>query len=268
MQILIIGGGTMGITYAQSFLRSHITNQENLMILEKSIDRALKLAEKNIGTVYGIPEDCIPNADLIILAVKPQDSDKLFETIRPMIQAQQVVLSIMAGVKIPTIQAGLGIKKVVRSMPNLPSQIGMGMTAFTASAEVTRIELITVQNLLNTAGKTIYVDREDAIDAATAVSGSGPAYVWYFMQAMIESAKGLGFSEAEAELLVGQTFRGAIDLYNQTDLSCAQWIARVSSKGGTTEAATKNFGETEVHERINKGIVAAYNRAVELGKND
>ena len=266
MNILIIGGGNMGSTYAASFLRSHIANKENMMILEKSPEKAIQLSTKDIGKVYGLAEDCIPNADLIILAVKPQDTSKLFASIKPHVDGQQVFLSIMAGVKMQTICKALGVKKVIRAMPNLPAQIGMGMTAFTSSDEVTRIELVTVQNLLNTTGKTIYVEKEEAIDAATAISGSGPAYVFYFMRAMMESAKEMGFSESEAELLVSQTFRGAVELHNKSNFSCNEWIQKVSSKGGTTEAALKNFNAETIHSNIKKGAKAALDRAVELGE--
>jgi len=140
----------MGMTYAESFIRSHITNKEDMMILEKSPERAIELAKRDIGTVYGNPEECIQSADLVIFAVKPQDSDVLFQKLKPHIDSQQVFLSIMAGVKIETISNALGAKKIIRAMPNLPAQIGMGMTAFTSSNEVTRIELVMVQNLLNT----------------------------------------------------------------------------------------------------------------------
>lgn len=256
----------MGLTYAQSFLRSHITSQDQMMILEKSPEKAASLAKLDIGTVYGTADGCLENADLIILAVKPQDAPALFATLRPYVDAQQVFLSIMAGVTISGICEGLGVRKVIRAMPNLPAQIGMGMTAFTSSDDVTRIELVTVQNLLNTTGKTVYVEQETAIDAATAISGSGPAYVWFFMQAMMQAALELGFSESEAELLVSQTFRGAIELYNKTDLSFQEWINRVSSKGGTTEAAMKTYREKAVHEDIIAGARAAFERAVELGK--
>jgi len=266
MQILIIGGGNMGLTYAQSFLRSHITTKSNMMILEKSPEKAEELSKKDIGIIHGSPESCLPTADLIILAVKPQDCFQLFEQIIPLVNAQQVFLSIMAGVKIASIQKGLQVKKIIRAMPNLPAQIGMGMTAFTSSDEVTRIELVTVQNLLNTTGKTIYVENESFIDAATAISGSGPAYVWYFMDAMMVAAREMGFSHSEADLLVGQTFRGAIELYSKTDLSCEEWIQMVSSKGGTTEAAMKTYRERLVHEDIVLGAKAALERAIELGK--
>lgn len=266
MKILIIGGGNMGMTYAESFIRSHITNKEDMMILEKSPERAVELAKRDIGTVYGNPEDCIQSADLVIFAVKPQDSDTLFEKLKPHIDSQQVFLSIMAGVKLETISNALGAKKVIRAMPNLPAQIGMGMTAFTSSNEVTRIELVMVQNLLNTTGKTIYVEKEKSIDAATAISGSGPAYVFYFMDAMMKAAKGMGFNESEAELLVKQTFRGAVDLYKKNNLSCEEWISKVASKGGTTEAAMKCYREKELYEDIIAGANAAFERAVELGK--
>lgn len=266
MKILIIGGGNMGLTYAQSFLRSHITNKSDMMILEKSPEKAAILAQKDIGTVFGRPEECIHNADLVILAVKPQDSPKLFEALRPNIDPQQVFLSIMAGVKIDTIGAALGAPKIIRAMPNLPAQIGMGMTAFTSSEAVTRIELVTVQNLLSTTGKSVYVENEASIDAATAISGSGPAYVWYFMNAMTSAARDMGFSQSESELLVSQTFKGAIDLYNKSSLSCEEWIDRVCSKGGTTEAAMNAYQLGDVHRKIVEGANAALNRAIELGK--
>jgi pyrroline-5-carboxylate reductase len=266
MKILIIGGGNMGLTYAQSFLRSHICTPADMMLLEKSPERATVLAQKAIGTVYGGPEECLRTADLVILAVKPQDVPELFGHIAPMTDPQQVFLSIMAGVKIQTIREGLGVSKVIRAMPNLPAQLGQGMTAFTSSEEVTRIELVTVQNLLNTTGKTLYVEKEEAIDAATAVSGSGPAYVFYFMESMMQAAREMGFSPSEAGLLVGQTFLGATELYLASGLSCQEWIQRVASKGGTTEAAIARFGEDLLDKRIGDGLKAALDRAGELGK--
>lgn len=266
MKILIIGGGNMGMTYAESFLRSHIADKGNMMILEKATDKTSGLIKMDIGTVYLNPEDCMKGADLIILAVKPQDAPALFEQIKPLADSQQVFLSIMAGVEIKTIAEGLGVKKIVRAMPNLPAQIGMGMTAFTSSDEVTRIELVMVQNLLSTTGKTVYVENESAIDAATAISGSGPAYVWYFMNALITAASDMGFSPSEAELLVSQTFRGAIELYSKTNLSCEEWIDKVCSRGGTTEAALRTYRENAVHDDIITGAIAALQRAVELGK--
>ena len=266
MKILIIGGGNMGLSYAQSFLRAHIASKEDMMILEKSPERAAALAQKDIGTVYDSPEICLERADLIILAVKPQDTESLFGALRQHVHPQQVFLSIMAGVKIATIAEALGVSKVIRAMPNLPAQIGRGMTAFTSSDAVTRIELVMVQNLLNTTGKTVYVEEETFIDATTAISGSGPAYVWYFMDSMMNAAREMGFSDSEAELLVSQTFIGAVELYLATNFSCQEWIQRVASRGGTTEAALKSFGENNLNSDIISGAFAALHRAEELGK--
>lgn len=266
MKILIIGGGNMGLTYAQAFLRSHITTKQDLMILEKSEEKWPELESLDIGTVCKRPEDCLAHADLVILAVKPQDSGVLFEKIRPMVDPQQVFLSIMAGVKMANIAGSIGAHKIIRAMPNLPAQIGMGMTAFTSTDEVTRIELVTVQNLLNTTGKTVYVENETLIDAATAISGSGPAYVWYFMNALISAAKQVGFKDSEAEMLVSQTFQGAIDLFHQSNFTCEEWIKKVASKGGTTEAALASFTQNAVFQDIVSGAVAAFERAKELGK--
>lgn len=265
MKILVIGGGNMGLTYARSFLRSNSTNHSDLMILEKSAKKAAALAQQNIGTVYATPDTCLHQADLIILAVKPQDSTALFDTLRPHVDPQQVFVSIMAGITVATIAEALGISKVIRAMPNLPAQIGMGMTVFTSTDAVTRIELVMVQNLINTTGKSIYVEKEAAIDAATAISGSGPAYVWYFMNSLIQAAQDMGFSPSESELLVSQTFKGAIDLFDKTDFSCSEWITKVCSRGGTTEAALQSYATTTLEAGIVEGARAALKRAEELG---
>lgn len=265
MKILIIGAGNMGLTYAQSFTRSHIAGKSNLMILVKSAEKAEEMSKRDIGMIYSDPESCLPQADLIILAVKPQDADALFRSIRPYTDPQQVFLSIMAGVTVDAIAGALGVRKVIRAMPNLPSQIGMGMTAFTSTEDVTRIELVLIQNLLNTTGKTIYVEDEKLINAATAISGSGPAYVFFFMKALMNAALEMGFSASEAELLVSQTFSGTTDLYNKADFTCDEWIKKVASKGGTTEAALKVYEQGTLYEDIINGAKAALNRAIELG---
>jgi pyrroline-5-carboxylate reductase len=266
MKILILGAGNMGMTYAQCLLRSRIVTSENLMVLCRSYDKANHLSQIHEGRFFSNPSLCVPEADLLILAVKPQDSKRLFEEIEGLTTPGQVFISIMAGVRMSAVAQAIGSEKIIRAMPNLPAQIGAGVTAFTSTDSVTRIELVMVQNLLSTTGKTVYVEQEDMLDAATAISGSGPAYVYFFMNAMIEAAIKMGFSASEAELLVSQTFTGAVDLYNKSDFSCENWIGRVASKGGTTEAALRVFRETGVHDDIVAGANAALLRARELGK--
>ncbi len=266
MKTIIIGGGNMGSTFARSFLSAHIIRPDDLTIVERNVEALQRLRELNIHlkTTSG---DFVKDSQLIVLAVKPQDSASLYPRLKPHIREDHhIVLSIMAGVKVDTIEKELGIKRIIRAMPNLPAQIGMGMTGFTANEEVTRNELIQVQNLLSTTGKAIYFEEERMLDAVTAVSGSGPAYVYYYMDAMIKAACEIGFNESQAELLVWQTFLGAIHLQNKNAISCEEWIKRVASRGGTTEAALKVFNETAIGDSIQKGLKAAFNRAVELGE--
>lgn len=266
MKILIVGGGNMGLTYAKSLLNAHIVNEESLMLLEKSEEKAEKIKELNVGTVFGEPDNYIKEADLIILAVKPQDSEVLFGKIKNFIDHQQVVLSIMAGIPIEKISIALGSKKIIRAMPNLPAQVGSGMTVYTSSEDVTRIELVMVQNILNSTGKTIYVDKEQLIDASTAISGSGPAYVFYYIQSLIDSAMNLGFSKSEAELLAYTTFKGTINLFNKHNFSCEEWISKVASRGGTTEAALNSYKQNDVKNKLGEAYTAAFKRARELSK--
>jgi pyrroline-5-carboxylate reductase len=266
MKILVLGGGNMGLSYSQSFLRSRIVTPDQLMVLCRTSEKSVILSQQYEGRFFSDPQQCVSQADLLILSVKPQDAAHLFSAIKPYLQPGQVFLSIMAGVTLSTISNALGVDKVIRAMPNLPSQVGAGVTAFSSTDQVTRIELVMVQNLLNTTGKTLYVEREDMIDAATAISGSGPAYVFFFMDALIEAAKSMGFNQSESELLVSQTFQGAAELYSKTNLTCGEWIAKVASRGGTTEAALAVFNQTAVHKDIIAGANAAFERARELGK--
>jgi pyrroline-5-carboxylate reductase len=153
-------------------------------------------------------------------------------------------------------------------MPNLPAKVGLGLTSYVSSPEVSRIELLTVESLLNTTGKSIRVNNENLIDASTGISGSGPAYVFYFMQSMMEAALQMGFSTNESKLLVSQTFTGAIELFNQSNLSPNSWMEKVASKGGTTQAALDSMDGNNVNELIKEAAFAAFTRAVELGKEN
>ena len=265
MKILIVGSGNMGKTYARSFLASRFVAEKDLFILDKNREQVTGLPEVSSGNVFDKPAAFVSECEIVILAVKPQDFTDLAFQIKPFVKPHQLVLSIMAGIKIDTIIHRLVVDRVVRCMPNLPAQIGMGMTVFTSSPGIDKKELFTVQNLINTTGKSVYVEDENMIDAATAISGSGPAYVYYFMEAMIQAGVKMGFTLSEAELLVNQTFMGAVHLHNQNELTCNEWIKKVASRGGTTEAALKVFDNFGLNDKTGAGLVAAYDRARELG---
>ena len=265
MKVLIIGYGNMGRTYANSFISSRFIKPEDIFVLVRNSDFSTIesiIPKSNFSTSVS---DKIGGFDIVILAVKPQDFNVLAASIKPYLKDSQIIFSVMAGITIYKLETLLSCSKIVRSMPNIPTQIGMGMTVFSASANVDRKELFIIQNLINTTGKSVYVENEKLIDAATAISGSGPAYVFYFMNSMIKAAVDLGFNESEAELLVNQTFMGSVAIQNSYSLSNEEWIAKVASKGGTTESALRIFEKGILNETIIDGVKAANERALELG---
>jgi len=265
MKVLIVGYGNMGKTYSNSFISSRFIKPEDIYLFVKNSSKTILengVLEKNC---FEKPTSEIGNFDILILAVKPQDFRDLASKIKPFLNNHQIILSIMAGVTIATLQTALGCEKIIRSMPNIPSQIGLGMTVFSAANSVDRKELFIIQNLINTTGKSIYIEDENLLNAATAISGSGPAYVFFFMNAMIKAAVELGFNESEAELMVNQTFMGSVAIQNSHSLSNEQWIKKVASKGGTTESALQIFEIGYLQDIIVNAIKAANNRAIELG---
>lgn len=151
-------------------------------------------------------------------------------------------------------------------MPNLPAQVGKGVTSFTVSKHVSKLEAKLVKSLLDTTGISVKVKNEKFIDASTSISGSGPAYVFYFMESMMQAAQDMGFTEKVSKILVSQTFEGAVELFNQSDLSPKKWMDRVASKGGTTRAALDSMEDNNIRELIHDAAYAAFDRAVELGK--
>lgn len=265
MNILVIGAGNMGLTYAEGMMSSPLLGRKKLKIYDTDPVKIKKLQTENNFDVYDSLSGCLPSADLIFIAVKPYHCEGLFKEMMPMVNENQVVVSLMAGVTIQHIQDSLGLLKVVRTMPNLPAQVGKGVTSYTEAKEVTRIELLTIRNLLDTTGESIHVSTEKFIDATTGISGSGPAYVFYFMQSMLEAAKKMGFSDNDSKVLVSNTFEGAIALFNHSDISPKKWMDKVASKGGTTRAALDSMNDNNVKELIKDAAYAAFDRAVELG---
>jgi len=268
MNILVIGAGNMGLAYAKALTKSKFLSDSKLMIYDTNSETTKELLKVTAFDVYTNLKGCLPKADIVFIAVKPFHADELFKELKSISRKDQVIVSLMAGVTIKSIQDGLGINKVVRAMPNLPAQVGKGLTSFTTSSEVSGLERSTVQQLLNTTGKSVHLDTENDIDASTGISGSGPAYVFYFMQSMMEAAQKMGFSDHDSKVLVGQTFEGAIALFNQSDLTPATWMNKVASKGGTTRAALDSMDNNNIKDLIKEAAYAAFHRAVELGKDE
>ncbi len=267
MKVLVIGAGNMGLTYAQGMSKSKLLKKKNIMVLDKSDEKLEEVDQISYFDAYSELHECVPQADIIFIAVKPYHAEPLFKKISSLVTSDQIVISIMAGITIKTIKSLLGLQKIVRAMPNLPAKVGEGVTSYVASSKVSRLEMIVVESLLDTTGKSIQVNNENLIDASTGISGSGPAYVFYFMQSMMEAAQQMGFTRNESKVLVSQTFTGAVELFNQSDLSPNSWMEKVASKGGTTRAALDSMEDNNVNELIKDAAFAAFNKAIELGKN-
>lgn len=264
LNITLVGCGNMGRTYAEAFLGSRMLERKNLWVLERSPEKCSALNKAGFSNTAYQPGPFITQADAVLLAIKPQDAANVLPQIKPFVREDTLVISIMAGVTLARVQQLAGTTKVIRAMPNLPAQVRQGITVYTAGPSLSRTELLLVQNLLGSTGKCLYVEGESLLDAATAISGSGPGYVFHLMDLITKEAQQLGFSAAQAALLVEQTFLGAAQLVHTDGTPPAEWVGRVASRGGTTQAALDAFAQAGLARAIHEGIAAAYRRAGEL----
>ncbi|CAA7389792.1 pyrroline-5-carboxylate reductase [Chryseobacterium fistulae] len=265
MKIAILGAGNMGLSFSKSFLKYELIKPENLHLITRNKSKVSKISEEfpksKISTFEEI-EDL--DANLVIIAVKPQDFSYVTDNIHFPFRENQMILSIMAGIKIEKIQTLLKHPLVVRAMPNSPTLLGMGITGYTAAEGISFSQLINIERLLNSTGRSVYLEDENLLDGVTALSGSGPAYFYYIIDAMIKAGIEMGIEENLSQLFVKQTMLGAYHLINNSDKSLEELINDVASKGGTTEAALKMFEESSLKEVLKKGILKAEERAKEL----
>ncbi|MCX6312092.1 MAG: pyrroline-5-carboxylate reductase [Bacteroidetes bacterium] len=267
MKVTIIGCGNMGLVYARAFLRYNIVSKSELLLAEKNESRRDHLLQLDLGEVVLADDPKISQSELIILALKPQDFHELAPKIKMNLNPNVIILSIMAGITITQLENYLAHSTIIRAMPNSPVEVGMGMTGFSAHASVTMAQVHKVENLLATTGRTAYFENENLLNAVTALSGSGPAYFYYILRAMIDAGKQMGMEETTATTLVKQTMLGAFHLVNNADKSFDELIKTVASKGGTTEAAIKVFEEQGLHKALVDGILRAEARGIELAGN-
>ena len=265
MKIAIIGAGNMGVAFSRSFLKYELVKPQNLQLIIRSEEKIGKIKKEFPELkVSFFDEANIDDADLIIISVKPQDFPFVAQNLPFKFREEQIILSIMAGVKIEKIQDLLQHKNVVRAMPNSPTLIGMGITGYTAAEGITFNQILQIERLLYSSGRAVYLEDENLLDSVTALSGSGPAYFYYFVDAMIKAGIKMGINENLSKLFVKQTMVGAYHLINNSDKNLDELIKEVASKGGTTEAALQVFNENSLKEIVENGILAAENRAREL----
>lgn len=262
--IAFIGGGNMAGAMLGGLHKQGVPASQ-IMVVEPNAQ-----ARERLEAAYGVKAQAQASADLlragiVVWAVKPQILKDVALATRPHVSDSALHLSIAAGVRLGSLQKWLGTARLVRAMPNTPALIGQGISGLYAHVDVSELQKSWVQEVMAALGQTVWVDEEQLIDAVTAVSGSGPAYVYYFAEAMVQAGVTLGLSPEQARLLALETFIGAASLAKSSDLSLSDLREQVTSKGGTTFAALTTMQSHFVGESIKKGTLAAAVRAQQLG---
>ncbi len=268
-KIAFIGPGVMAEAIIAGLIRQKVAQPSNLLASGPRIERVEELKSK-----YGIEPitdnaAAAKSAEVIILSVKPQRLDAVLLGMQGSVKPEALVLSIVAGAPIAKIGGILKHESVVRAMPNTPAQIGEGITVWTAAKAVSSEHKEIARQILAALGQEIYLEEEYYLDMATALSGTGPAYVFLFMEAMVDAGVHLGFPRRVAEQLVAQTVRGSVDFYTRTSdpVHLARLRNQVTSPGGTSAAALYYLEKAGFRTAISRAVWAAYERSRELGKD-
>lgn len=264
-KIAIIGPGVMGNTIALSLIQTGKLSPQQIIMAGPNQDRLNQL-QAELGVRISNNHEAAGAADVVILAVKPQRLDQAAQSIKSALCPGKLVISILAGVPLAALEQKLGTRCLVRAMPNTPARIGMGITVWTKAADVDDEQHETAARIMQTLGEEIFVADEAYLDMATALSGTGPAYVFLFMEAMIDAGVHMGFPRRIAEQLVIQTLRGSTEFYLQSREHPAQLRNDVTSPGGTSAEALYYLEKAGFRTAVSLAIWAAYQRGIELGK--
>ncbi len=266
MKIAFIGGGNMGEAMLSAILEKGLSKPDSVWVSDINEARR-EYIRKRYGVVVFASNRLAADesSDVLVLAIKPQNLAEAMTGLSGHLKPAQLVLSIVAGARIKTLCQGLAHRNVVRSMPNTPAQIGEGVAVWTATAEVTDEQRGWAGTILGAMGKEIYVDDEKYLDMATAVSGSGPAYFFLFVESLVESAVNIGLPRETAESLVLQTMLGSARLIQRSGKPPAELRRMVTSPGGTTAEALLQFEKGGFRQLVAQAVAAAYNRAKQLG---
>jgi pyrroline-5-carboxylate reductase len=265
-KIALIGPGVMAEAIISGLIRTNVTLPGQVTAAGPRQERGDELVAQ-----YGINftthnDEAARQAEIVILSVKPQRLQTVLAGLHGQVQPQALVLSIVAGASIQGLSRGLGHETIVRAMPNTPAQIGQGITVWTASPSVNEEQMQLARSILTALGQEIFLEEESYLDMATALSGTGPAYVFLFMEAMVDAGVHLGFPRRISEQLVTQTLRGSVEYYAQKKDHPAQLRNEVTSPGGTSAAALYYLEKAGFRTALSRAIWAAYERSQELGR--
>lgn len=262
--VAIIGAGTMGSLLAVRAIERY--GEDSVVVCDNNIERLEDLRSKYPAiSITSDAAKAVAKADIVMFAVKPQDFFSLAEKIKSALSENVLCVSIMAGVSSKVIAETLGVKKNIRAMPNTAMRLGKAVTGWMATSALSEEEQKDIRAFFDTFGVSVFCDSDDDIDKVTAVSGSGPAYIFYTIECLVEAAKHLGFDEVDAKRLVLGTLEGAAALLAENpDPSALR--KQVTSKGGTTAAALASLEEKEFSNIWRQAVDAAYRRAKEISE--
>ncbi len=268
-KIAFIGGGVMGEAMIGGLISRQIVAPSQISGSDPLAERCTELNARYQINVTTHNLEAARGADVLVLSIKPQVLDKVLHELRQDAVIQQkpprLVLSIIAGATIQQISSGLNNPNVVRSMPNTPARIGQGITVWTATPDVSDAGREQARAILASLGQEVYVEEEHYLDMATALSGTGPAYVFMFMEALIDAGVHLGFSRRIAEQLVIQTMRGSVEYAAQSKEHPAALRNQVTSPGGTSAEAIYHLEKGGLRTVLSRAVWAAYQRSTALG---
>ncbi len=265
MRVGFAGGGIMAEAMLSRAIASGLCVAGNVSVGEPVPARRNDLAERYGVAVHADNVPAVKGAEVVVIAVKPQHIGHVYHDLHGALDAEQTVLSIAAGVTIRSLAEGLGHERVIRVMPNTPAQIGVGVSVWTATPTVPDAAREAAAALLGTLGRQWRVDSEDYLDMATAVSGSGPAYVFAFIEALTEAGVFVGMPRDMAQTLAVETTLGSARLASESGESPAILRERVTSPGGTTAAALREMERKGFKSALIEGVSAAFRRSQELG---
>lgn len=266
MKLTLIGGGNMGEAIVSAVLKARLIDATDICVVEQVDSRRQDLSTRYGVRVSADALSAIADAKALLMAIKPQDFDKLAASLHGRLDVSTTVVSIMAGVTISRLLSGLGVSAVVRAMPNTPAQVGEGMTVWTATPDVSSDALVAIRGIFASMGREAQVPEERYLDMATAISGSGPAYVFLFIEALIDAGVLMGLTRDLAKTMALQTVLGSAHYAEASANSIAELRNQVTSPGGTTAAALRALEAHGFRDAIMEAVTAAYEKSRSLGE--
>lgn len=264
-RLAFIGGGTMAEAMIRGLLEKHLVPPSHVLVSGPRRERRADLAKRFAVKALASNAEAARTAHVVVLSVKPQIVPTVLRELRGRLRPDQLVLSIVAGVPLGVLRDGLEHEAIVRAMPNTPAQIGMGVTAWYAAAAVDREQRDRAKAILGALGEELMVDDEVMVDMATALSGTGPTYVFLLMEALVDAGVHLGFSRRVAEELVLRTVEGSAAFARQSGRHLAELRNMVTSPGGTSAAAIYELERGTMRTVLSRAVYAAFQRTRALG---